>query len=252
MKRGTLRDSILTEERWHGLLFDAAVLAGSLLLARLFPTLDDSASATAVGLLLLVAVLTQMAGAWLKKEPLGRRLWQAKNRRRPHLASHFMSLLLWLHFILFSVIVLFALMSLGVYREPTDGLSGNDYWVGVSLVVGGLTTWVVRRAAQPREPGGRQRVGKTGLEYVADGLLWVSVLIVTRLFWDGLIDQLPPPRGLGLSGRGLVLLGALNLLFVFFYLPSRYLYLIEDHRSPLTWVQVWLAMVPVVLEVVEG
>ena len=33
-------------------------------------------------------------------------------------------------------------------------------------------------------------------------------------------------------------------MFVFFYLSGRYLYLVEDHRSPVTWIQVWLAILP--------
>jgi hypothetical protein len=58
--------------------------------------------------------------------------------------------------------------------------------------------------------------------------------------------MIEPSRGIGLGGRGSVVLCGMSLLFVFFYLPGRFLFFVEDARPPLTWVQSWLAMLPVV------
>jgi len=80
----------------------------------------------------------------------------------------------------------------------------------------------------------------------------VSVSLVTRIFWDGLVWLIEPASGIGMSGRGITLLVAVTFLYMFFYLPGRYLFLVEDYHSVLTWIQVWLAMLPVVWLVIFG
>jgi hypothetical protein len=89
-------------------------------------------------------------------------------------------------------------------------------------------------------------------ETLADGLLLISVSIITRFFWESWYLELEPSRGIGFTSRAIVLLVALSLLFVVFYLPSRYLFLVEDYRYGRTWIRMWVAMLPIAWLVLVG
>ena len=245
--------SAVADDKIHGLIFDGAMFLGNLTLVGYLPRLGDEVAEPTAGALMLLAVLTQLGGAWWKKRYLGRRLVSRKPLPSHGIAGGFMNVLLFLHFLLFSVITLFGLALLGVYEiEGTESFLRGDVWIPVALIIGGTTTFIVRRAGQPSESSTGAGAAPGWLEYGADGLLWVSVSIVTRTFWDGLIAMMEPSRGIGLGALGIVLLAAMFLLFVFFYLPGRYLFLVEDYDSPLTWVQVLIAMLPIVWLVIIG
>lgn len=239
-------------EKIHGLLFDGAVFAGSIVLASRLPRLGDEVADSAAGILLLAAVLAQAAGAYGKRPYLRWRLSGRKRSSSGGLAWGFMQALLFIHFLLFTVMTLFGLSLLGIARlDDAPGFFQGDLWVLASLLAGAAVTLMVRSASQP---GVRDAPppGPGWLEYAADGLLWLSVILVTRFFWDGLLLMAEPAAGSGFSGSGLLLLAALSLLFVFFYLPCRYLFLVEDYRSPLTWLQLWTAMLPAAWLVFAG
>jgi hypothetical protein len=237
----------------HGLIFDIVTFLGNVVTVSFVPRLGDEVSDTLGGAFLLSAVLTQIAGAWTKKGFLSARL--AGQRRLPagRFARGFMNLLLFLHFLLFTVITLFALALLGIYdvEAPDSSLRGG-LWVFVALLVGGFAAYLVWLAAQPAEDLGRAGAGPGWLEFGADGLLWVSISLVTRIFWDGLLVLIEPASGIGLSVEGLVLLVAVSFLYLVFYLPGRYLYLVEDYHSVLTWAQVSAVMLPVIWLVLVG
>jgi hypothetical protein len=78
------------------------------------------------------------------------------------------------------------------------------------------------------------------------------VSIITRFFWETWYLEIEPSRGIGFSSRGIVLLVSLSLLFIVFYIPSRYLFLVEDYRYARTWVRMWVAMLPLVWLVLVG
>lgn len=241
-----LTHAIAAEKR-RGLLFDGAVFLSVGLGAGLIAGDAGALTDTFVGFLLLFALLTQIVGALLKKGPLGRRLAVRERRAQADLLDRFMDGLLVLHFILFTVITLMALALLGVAPgELSDG------WVALGLSCGALATFAVWRAAKVGEGSAGATHFSAGTEYLADGLLWISVSIVTHTFWVMLAGDVGVAAGIGLNGRALVLLIALSFLFVAFYLPARYLFLVEDYRSPLTWLQMWLVMLPVARLVLSG
>jgi hypothetical protein len=164
-----------------------------------------------------------------------------------------LKLLLFLHFILMTVSILMAFVAGGLYGgEAAGDVAGSDLWIAAALLVGGLTTAVVYRGGRAPLPGAQAVVRRPWIEFLADGLLWFSVMVLTRLFWGLVLAEIDPVRGIGLSGRGIVLLLALTLLFVVFYLPQRYLFMIEDYRSRLTWIQVWLAVTPAYVAILVG
>ncbi len=245
--------SALQGEKIHGLIFDGAIFFGNIAFIGSLPRLGDEVAETTAGTLLLLAVLTQMAGAWWKKGFLAERLAHGKPPPPHGLARGFMDILLFLHFLLFSVMTLFAFRLLGIYDMGSSGsIYKGDLWVLIAFLVGLFTTFLVRGAVRRKEVGSNAKIGPNWLEFGADGLLWVSASLVTRIFWDGLVGLIEPASGIGMSGQGIVLLAALSFLYIFFYLPGRYLFLVEDYQSVLTWIQVWIAMLPVAWLVIFG
>jgi hypothetical protein len=236
----------------HGVIFDAGMFLGNVAFVGFVPRLGDEVAETVGGTLLLVAVFTQIAGAWWKKGFLRRRLALRKLPPPRGFLRGFMSVLLFLHFILFSMMTLFAFALLGIYREHSKSAVSADAWVGIALLVGAVATLLVRAASRPKEGSAEARTAPAWLEFGADGLLWVSMCLVTRIFWDGLVGMIEPASGIGLGWEGIVLLAASCALFVFLYLPGRYLFLVEDCQSGQTWLQVSVVMLPIVWLVFVG
>jgi len=245
--------STIQTEKIHGLVFDGANFLGNILSFGFVPSLGDELLSTTGGALLLLAVATQMAGAAWKKAYLPARLAQRGGLPVNRLRNNFLNLLLFNHFLLFSVISLFGFSLLGIYdMQGSDSFYRGDIWVFIALVVGGLCTYLVFSAERARPAAAGRRKWAGWMEFGADGLLWVSISLVTRIFWDSLVEMIEPSRGTGLSSKGVVLLIAMSLLYLFFYLPSRYLFLVEDYRSRWTWVQVFMAMLPVIWLLIVG
>lgn len=240
-------------EKIHGLVFDGATFFGNIITFSLVPSLGDEIVSVTGGALLLLAVATQIAGAIWKKAYLPARLAQRVNLPVNRWRNNFLNLLLFNHFLLFSVISLFGFSLVGIYdMQGLGGFYRGDIWVFIALVVGGVCTYLVLSAERDGPANASRRKWASWLEFGADGLLWISVSLVTRIFWDGLVELIEPSRGAGLSSKGVVLLVAMSILYLFFYLPSRYLFLVEDYRSRWTWVQVFMAMVPVIWIVTVG
>jgi hypothetical protein len=125
--------------------------------------------------------------------------------------------------------------------------------VAVSLLIGGLLTYFVWRAGKRPDKVPTKVINyPIAQEALADGLLWISVSIITRFFWETWYLEIEPSRGIGISLRAVVLLVSLSLLFIVFYIPSRYLFLVEDYRYGKTWVRMWVAMLPLAWLVLVG
>ena len=216
----------------HGALFDLGVFLGGWGLL----TIDLAALPDGwLGGLLLTAVFCQIAGATLKGRSLPARLPPLPSG----LFARFMQLLLLLHFILFTVMSLLGVALIGWYQPDAPG---EGWWIALSFILGGLATGLVYGAGRP-SPTDEQPVNSP-TEFAADGLLWLSVLITTALMWDTLFTDLGAGQGAGFTTRGVVLALALSALFIVFYLPSRYLFLVEDYRHPSTWLRLWVVMLP--------
>ena len=153
-------------------------------------------------------------------------------------------MLLFLHFLLFTLITLFSFTLFG-FTQLENSETLFLVWMLAGFLIGGLTTYLVRTAAGPANPA-VVSIGPPWLEPAGDVLLWISAMIITRVFWGGLLDLLRSGPGLPgpTSGQALLLLGAIGVLFLFFYLPVRYLFLVEDYRSGWTWIQMLAAWLP--------
>jgi hypothetical protein len=246
--------SILSSpDRVRGFIFDLAVLAGNIVFTVSILDRSENLSDRNIGYLMLAAVITQLLGAVLKAGPLQYRRSGKSSRQTEDVLDKFMGVLLFFHFILFTVTCLMSLALLGVVDLEGAASSGQDIWIAVSLLIGGLLAYTVWRAGKRTD-----RVPTKMIKYpiaqeaLADGLLWISVSIVTRFFWEIWYLEIEPVRGIGFSPRAIVLLVSLSLLFVVFYLPSRYLFLVEDYRYGRTWVRMWAAMLPLAWLVLIG
>jgi hypothetical protein len=240
-------------DRVRGFVFDLAVLAGNIIFTFSILERSDDFPDRDIGFLLLAAMITQFLGAVLKSRPLQFRLSGRSPRKTDDLLDKFMGVLLFFHFILFTIICLMTLSLLGVVDLGDRSSSGDDLWVGVSLLIAGLLTYTVWRAGKRPEKAPTKMIKyPIAQEALADGLLWISVSIVTRFFWETWYLEIEPSRGIGISLRAIVLLVSLSLLFVVFYMPSRYLFLVEDYRYGKTWVWMWVAMLPLVWIVLVG
>ena len=246
--------SVLTSpDRVRGFIFDAAVLAGNIVFTVSVLDQSENIPDRTIGILLGVAVTTQLLGAVLKMGPLHYRLSGTSPRQKADVLDKFMSVLLFWHFILFTIVSLMSMSLLGIVDFVDRSSSGDDLWVGVSLLIGGLLTYFVWRAGKrPIKAPTNVISYPIAREALADGLLWISVSIITRFFWETWYLEIEPSRGIGFSSRGIVLLVSLSLLFIVFYIPSRYLFLVEDYRYARTWVRMWVAMLPLVWLVLVG
>ena len=218
----------------HGFIFDLAVLAGNIIFAMSILDQTEDLPDRTVGLLMALAIVAQLFGAILKSSPLKQRLWKKPSRSGKGILDKFMDVLLFFHFILFSVVCLLAMDLLGIVNLVDRSASGEDLWVVISLVIAAILTFSVWRAGKrPGESLPETAQHSILQEALADGLLLISVSI-------------------GFSPRAIVLLVGLSLLFVVFYLPSRYLFLVEDYRYLRTWVRMWVAMLPIAWLVLVG
>jgi hypothetical protein len=245
---------ILQPHRFHGLVFDGLAFAGSILFATTLPLNGEELSEKTAGWLLSLAILFQLLGAIAKSGPLQRRLSQDTPASSMGCSDRMMKILLFWHFILFMVTAAMAFGYLGIVDLNNTGSDpGSEYWPAIAMLIAAVTTFAVWRAGRRPAQKTQERFAQPGIEYGADVLLSLSVSIMTYFFWDVVIlGSVDSARGIGFGARGLVLVFSLSLLFVVFYLPSRYLFLIEDARYASTWARVWLVMLPLAWRVMIG
>lgn len=253
LKNKGLLTSFKNPYQVHGIVFDLASLLGNMLVIGSIIEGRKTFSDQTTGILLLAAVATQFIGALIKKRPLSVRLNREEVNADGDIPSTFMKVLLFFHFLIFTLITLLGLALIGAVDINNEGTFWQeDIWIALSLLVGFLTTYVVRRAGQPGGNSDEEKSIFWLIEYGADVILSFSVIVITRFMWEDLFMDFTNVQGIGLNGRSLVFLGALSLLFLVFYLPSRYLFMVEDYRQPSTWARMWLPMLPIVWTVLVG
>ena len=132
----------------HGFIFDLVVLAGNIVFVLSVLDQTENLPDRTIGLLLAMAIITQLIGALLKTNPLKHRLFEQSTRSAAGIPEIFMDVLIFFHFILFSIICLMSLGLLGIVDLVDRSSSGDDIWVGVSLLIAGLLTYTVWRAGK--------------------------------------------------------------------------------------------------------
>lgn len=218
-------------------VFDWSVIVLSFLLSFIFPALGKLVYSSAFSVLMLVSLLLYAIGAWLKNLPLSYRLTTTSERPRdvPYLIFLFAG-----HFIIIVILLIFAEPAVRrIFSLPATGAAGDKQggWlvvidIAVSLVVSIIvfSTKKKRKFKRQYNPGYLY-----WRELVADVFLAGGVGIITFIFWEKAIIGIAGSRPLSSISDVWFLFLLLAFSYLFFYLPLRYLYLVEDHTSNQTW-----------------
>ncbi|EIC23644.1 hypothetical protein [Thiorhodovibrio frisius] len=240
----------------HGVVFDVIALAIGLAMISPAPDQLIPAEGSLLGAILLLAVVSQMAGAYWKAPALRGRLTDSP-QPHPKWLQRALQGLLFLHWLFFTVVVLMAFVQLGWAAAVPGDSEIAWYWVLLSLALGSIATGLVRRSSRPFGAGKHEGTKPSSpanktQEWLADSLLWLSMTILTILFWDSLIvTELEGVRGIGFGARSMTILVTSALLMLFLYLPSRYLFIVEDAADPLAWARIFaVVMVPIAWRIV--
>lgn len=217
-------------------LFDWIVLFTSFSLSFIFPGFVSLMASGVFPVLIYGAIIFYAVGAWLKHLPLDIRAALPNYKPRSFPLKYAMILGHWL--ILYGALYLvraqlkefFHLEWQGDKPEETDWYN----WISIFLSV--FITWLVYRAPRKNVPKKYDEQALFRRELTGDILLCISVSIFTFIFWErgvmGLMTKDIFPRAFpGIAIQFLFL----AICFVLFYLPLRYLFLVEDHSSRQTW-----------------
>ncbi|MCB1309633.1 MAG: hypothetical protein KDK30_15695 [Leptospiraceae bacterium] len=226
-----------------GLRYDVAFLILSQLLALGIPTRTLLDRPILAGALMIAFLVLQASGAILKRAPMHARMPESmEDRGNP----------VWM-FTLFAAPVYVVLCALGVYMLLDHNQDAIVWGLGAGVVA---VFFIIRAMVRPREIVTHSRYGWQ--ELLADFLLLVSALILTRLFWEPLI--LESARGTGSIARGLrsgtgsliAYTMVLGFIFGIFYAGPRLVLLYEDLHSRLTWLRMGLIYLVYLLRVFNG
>lgn len=213
-------------------LFDWSVIILSTILGLFFPTLGDFAGTAGFSYWMMAAFVVYVLGAALKDLPLGRRLSTPGYPVRP---VPYLILLLIGHWLIMLVVVILsekAFRSVAGLPPLAPGYSADGTSVFIFILLSLFVTWLVYRTKSNRR---KRKVLPpqllTGVELVADILLFLSITVFTFLFWEkGALAMLGNKETHSIGDVWFIFL-FLSILYILVYLPLRYLYFIEDRSS---------------------
>ncbi len=217
-------------------LVDWFVFSASTLLGFAFPNVLGIATKLWVSKAMLAALVLYTVGAWLKKLPLYYRLIIEKKGERDIPYQFFLVVGHWLVLL---VVTLFAepaaRMVVGLAPGSLDdvlaNLTGIAYCSLVSAAITALVFWPKKKLFTKTVYHADFRFRR---ELVADCCLVISITVFTFAFWEkGVMTLFDRP----ISQVSDIFYSFLTMgaCFVLFYLPLRFLYLIEDHSHNQTW-----------------
>lgn len=218
-------------------LFDWSVITLSFLLSFIFPALGKMFYSPAFPVLMLTAFLLYAAGVWLKNLPLSYRL--TTNSEKPRDIPYMIFLFIG-HFIILIVLLIFAepavrkLLSMPADRSANNKDGGMVVLVDmlIALVVSFLVFSTKKKRKFKRIYNARYLYWR---EIIADIFLAAGVGIITFIFWEKAIMGIAGGRPVSSLLDVWFLFVLLAFSYLFFYLPLRYLFLLEDHTSNQTW-----------------
>ncbi len=211
-------------------IFDWLVFTISLLLGLIFPELNDLTASASFSGWMLGGLVLYMLGLWLKHRPVYHRL---AKQAKPQKGISYVLFLIIGHWLIMVAVVIIAEGAfrniIGLAQVPAKSPTSGSQ-VFTSLVVSILITWLAFR------PGGKSRKSVTEKqlftrELAGDILLITGVSILSFVFWEKSILGAMAHMRMDSIGDICLLFIFLSFAYMLFYLPLRYLYLIEDHGS---------------------
>ncbi|MEO7924282.1 MAG: hypothetical protein ABIR30_11450 [Chitinophagaceae bacterium] len=213
-------------------LFDWLVLLISFLLGFIFPGFIDIISSPGFYNWMLAALLFYIVGAALKHLPLSYRLSHFGKEVKP---IPYLICLIIGHWFIILILVFFSEAAIRrlLHLQKLDGTnSGGGPIIIGSIVTATFVTWLVYRAKSHRK---KRKVYSASflfrMELAADILLVASVAIFSFVFWEkGVMAMLGNASTKTLANVWFLFV-LLCILFLFFYLPLRYLFFMENREG---------------------
>ena len=211
-------------------VFDWLVFSISLLLGLIFPELSDFIASASFSGWILCSLVLYMLGLWLKHRPVYHRI---ANQAKPKKDISYVLFLIIGHWLIMLAVVMISESAfrniIGLPQVPADSPTSGSL-VFSSIVVSILITWLAFR------PGGKSRKPVTEKylftrELAGDILLITGVSLLSFVFWEKSILAAIAHMRMDSIGDICMLFIFLGFAYMLFYLPLRYLYLIEDHSS---------------------
>ncbi len=213
-------------------LFDWIVILTSFLLSFAFPSLSELIQSRGFFNWILASLLFYIVGAALKDLPLSYRLSHSAKTVRP--VPYLIFLIAGHWFIIMLLVILSESAIRHLFHLPplTDKNSGSGEIIVASIVTATIVTWLVYRTKSDRKK--KRNYSPDFLfwmEMVADILLIAGVSIFSFVFWEkGALAMVGKASTQTMSDIWFLFV-FLAILFVFFYLPLRYLFFIEDREG---------------------
>jgi len=213
-------------------IFDWSVLSISFLLGFVFPTITDFIKSPGFYYWMLAALLLYTCGAALKDLTLSHRLTHSAKTIKT--VPYILFLVVGHWFIMIFVFILSEQPLRSIFHLPPLTEKNEASWQLIILasIFSLFTTWLVYRTKSNRKS--RKKFSATylfKLELLADILLIAGVAILSFVLWEkGAMAMLARTSTQTIGDVG-VLFVYLASLFLFFYLPLRYLFFIEDREN---------------------
>lgn len=208
-------------------IFDWSVLSISFLLGLIFPTITDFINAKSFYHWMLAALLFYICGAVLKDLPLSYRLSHSAKKITP--VSYILFLVIGHWLIMYFVFILSERQLRNIFHLPVAENNETSWQlIIIAITVSCFFTWLVYRTKSKRK---HSRIFSGDYlfrrELVADIFLIVGVSILSFVFWEkGAIAMLARAKTQTIGDIWMLFL-FLSFLFLFFYLPLRYLFFME-------------------------
>ena len=215
-------------------IFDWLVFTISLSLGFIFPSLKEIAAFTPFSAWMLACLVLYVAGVLLKRRPLYYRLAMYGSTQKEIPYAFFLIVGHWvimLFLVIFSEEAFRKLTGLPMINKE-DAASGLS--VFTSIVTAAFITWLVFKKGNKKA----KPISEANLFYrelIADILLISTVAMLSFVFWEKTIlvaIQHMPINGIG---DAIMLFIFLSFAYMLFYLPLRYLYLIDGQADGFAW-----------------
>jgi len=222
----------------RGLVLDGAVFLFNLFLAAPLARLIEINQGfhPLFGAALFAAIAAYTVGAWLKRLPLQSRLQAPDRPKLPTGMAVFFFILAVMHLGLFVAGASFG-------AEALWGEAARQRYTLPAMIAGLLPSvmlvWAIIPPRKPQSDPARL----APRELIADLLLYLA-LVVLMVWWDGFWAAYLAGGKQGSFLLNLLLVVLITVPFAIFYLAPRFLFLVEDWRSPATWVRAFLVMMP--------
>ncbi|MEO6254662.1 MAG: hypothetical protein ABIO79_15225 [Ferruginibacter sp.] len=222
-------------------IFDWLVFLCSISLGFIFPSLKDLVTSPSFSNWMLAGLILYIAGILLKHQPLYYRLTLSGNK--PKGISYLLFLIIG-HWIIMLAAIIFAE---GAFRKiigmtAVSAGSSTGIKTFITIVIAAFITWLTYRPGRKSSKPLSEKY-LFARELVADILLVGGVVMLSFVFWEK--SLLPaftyaPMKSIGDICIRIILF---SLAYILFYLPLRYLYLIEDHSGRQVWKRLSLIII---------